>query len=238
MAIIGEQINGAWVARDSDPAHRWYDAVGPNVCKCIEEFVNLPYSAANLPAGWLSTNTGGGTNALVAGSLGGEVLFTNDAADNATINMQLLGEAFYFAQRYPTYFGCRFKISDIAAQDVAIGLVITDGAVLEGGTTHGLYFRKDDASSTLSLVAEKNSLETVIGAGTLANATYITAEYLYTGGIVYVYINGIQVAELADSDPNFPDTEYLTVTLAEQNGEGVAKTMTTDWIRAIQIQSA
>jgi len=243
MTIIGEQINGAWVARDSDPAHRWYDAVGPNVCKCLEEFVNTPFSAANQMAGWLATLIQDGGNstlaALVAGSPGGELLITSDIGDNDGYNGQLLGEAFIFNARYPTYFGCRFKLAEVLQCDAAAGLIITDTTVLLDGATNGLYFRKNDESATLYLVAEKASLETVIGVATLVNNTYVTAEYLYTGGVVYVYINGVQVAELADSDPNFPDTEYLTPSLCLLTGEAVnVKTMTVDWIRCIQIQTA
>ena len=236
MSVIQEYLNENIILRDTSFTHRWYDAWGANVVKSIEDFVQLSFSAANLPAAYLNTLTGAGSAALVAGSESGELLMTNDAADNATHNMQLLGEAFTLSARYPTYFGVRFKISDIAAQDVLIGLSITDTAAIEGGTSDGLYFRKDDADSRLWFIAEKNSSETAMAVATLVNATYITAEYLYLSGIVYVYINGVQVAELADSNINFPNDEYLTVTLAEQNGEGVAKTMTTDWIKAIQIQ--
>lgn len=233
-------VNGNLVYRDDSRAWRWFDALGPDVCKLVENFVNTPFSAADQPAGWLNTLLEGGAGesltALLAGSAGGELRFTNDAGDNDGSNLQLLGEAFYFGERYPSYFGCRFQISDATEMDAFAGLCITN-ATLEAGMTDGLYFRKPDGSATLYLVAEKNSLETAIGIATVAAATWVTAEYYYSGGIVYAYINGIEVAQLADSAPNFPDDEYLTPSLASKNGEAVAKTMSVDWIRAIQVQA-
>jgi hypothetical protein len=245
MGIVYEDVNSNAVVKDSDLglAHRWYDAYGGNVCKFLEEFVNVPFSGADQMAGWLTTliENGGAesTSALVAGSAGGEIIFTADIGDNDGLNAQVLGEAFSFAARYPTYFGCRFKLAEVLQCDAAAGLIITDTTVLLDGASDGLYFRKNDGLATLYLVAEKDNAETVIGVATLANNTYVTAEYLYTGGVVHVYINGIWVAELADSDPNFPDDEFLTPSLCLLTGEAVnVKTMTTDWIRAISIQAA
>ena len=240
MATEEVTINGNTVWRDTGLTHRWFDAIGPETCKLIEDFVDTPFSAADQMAGWLATliEDGGdeSTVTLVAGSAGGEVLFSSDAGDNDGINAQLLGEAFSFGSRYPCYMGARFKVDDATESEILAGLVITDATILLSGTTDGLYFRKPDADTTLYLVAERNSVETTIGCATMADSVYITAEYLYTGGIVYVYINGTQVAELSDGDPNFPDDEYLTPTLGLLTGEAVAKDMTIDWINIIQIQ--
>ncbi len=239
-------INGNTVFRDSDLGltHRWYDAVGPNVAKLVEEFVNVPFSAADQMAGWLATlieaGLGESTVSLVAGSTGGEVAFKTDLNENDGINAQLLGEAFYFADRYPTYVGVRFKVQDADQMDTALGLCITNATLL-AGMTDGLYFRTVDASSTLTLVAEKDSAETIIGLATLADDTYVTAEYYSVGdGVFHVYVNGIEVAELTDGDPNFPDNEYLTPSIAVLAGAAVAvtgQTLTVDWLRCIQIQT-
>ena len=240
MTIVGEQLSGAYVVRDSDPTHRWYDALGANVVKCLEEFVNTPFSAADQPAGWLNTLievAGQSTAALVAGSPGGELLFTNGTNDNDGLNMQLLGEAFHFGAAYPTYFGCRFKIEHATLQDCFAGLCITN-ATLEAGMTDGLYFRKLNGSTTLYLIAEKDSAETALACCTMVADTWVTAEYLYLNGTLTVYINGVEVGEIANSDVNFPDDEYLTPSLASKNGEADSKTMNIDWIRAIQIQTA
>ena len=239
MTIIGEQLNGAYIVRDSDPAHRWYDAYGANVAKCLEDFVNTPFSAADQLAGWLNTLievAGQSTAALVAGSPGGELLFTNGTNDNDGLNLQLLGEAFHFGAAYPTYFGCRFKIEHATLQDAFAGLCITN-ATLEAGMTDGLYFRKLNGSTILYLIAEKDSAETALACCTMVADTWVTAEYLYLNGTLTVYINGVEVGEIANSDVNFPDDEYLTPSLASKNGEADSKTMNIDWIRCIQIQT-
>ena len=237
------QVNGNTVWTDDSLEHRWYDAVGPNVCKLLEEFVNLPMSAADQPGAYLATLIEGGAGetvgALVAGSVGGTFLITCDIADNDGYNCQLDGEAYYLATRYPTYFGARWKGSEVIQCEFAFGLIISTTDFLLNGGTDGLYFRSPDGYNTLYLVAEKNSIETVIGCGALVDDTYITTEFLRgTDGVVHAYVNGIEVAQLADSDPNFPDDEYLTPTFAILAGEVTnVKTMTVDWIRCIQVQA-
>jgi len=202
----------------------------------------VPFSAADQMAGWLATLIEDGadesTVSLVAGSEGGSVLFSTDAGDNDGINAQLLGEAFSFAYNYPTYVGCRFKMDTVTQQEMAVGLVISDATFLLSGTTDGLYFRNADGAATLSLVAERNSAETVIGCATMVDATYITAEYLFLDGVLHAYINGVEVATLSNGDPNFPDDEYLTPTLAVLTGTTVALDATIDWFRVLQIQAA
>lgn len=241
MATEEVTINGNTVWRDDALTHRWLDAIGPEACVFLEDFVATPFSAADNMAEWTTTLIEDGadesTVTMVAGSAGGEVLFSSDAGDNDGINAQVTGEAFYLALPYPTYVGVRLKIDDVTQSELAAGLIITDTTVLLDGCSDGLYFRKPDGDSTLYLVAEQDSLETTIGLHTMVNSTYVTAEYLYTGGICYVYINGVQVAELAGSDPNFPDDEHLTPSLCLLTGEAAAKDMTIDWIRCIQIQA-
>lgn len=233
-------INGNTVIRDASLSHRWYDAFGPDVCKHLEDFVCTPFSAADQMAAWLATLieiSGNSTLAHVAGSAGGEIVLTGGGNDNDGVNAQLLGEAFYLASRYPTYFGAKFKVADADQTDVMIGLCIGDTTLL-AGTTDGLYFRLVDESTTLSLVAEKDEGETVVGLATLADSTYVIAEFLYSAGVVTAYINGAEVGQIRDSDPNFPDDEYLTPSIAMLNGAASGKTLTVDWIRTIQIQAA
>jgi len=241
--MIETTINGNIVYTDDTYTHRWLDAIGPDVCKLIEEFVNVPFSATDQMAGWLATlienGAGESTVSMVAGSPGGEVIFKTDENDNDGINAQLLGEAFYLASRYPTYFGARFKVADADQTDLAIGLCISDTTVL-AGVSDGLYFRLVDESSTLTLVAEKGNAETIIGLATLADGGYVTAEYTYLNNLITAYINGVQVGQISDADPNFPDTEYLTPTIAILAGAaaaGTGKTLTMDWIKAIQVQT-
>ena len=237
-------INGNTVFRDSDLGltHRWYDAIGPDVCKMVEDFVDTPFSAGDQLAGWLNTEVDVGaddtTAILVAGSVGGELALKTAENESDGANVQLLGEAFYLADKYPTYIGARFRSSDADQTEITLGLCITD-TTLAGGMSDGLYFRVLDTYPTLELVAEKDSLETVVAVGTVLDGTYITAEMLYLNGVVTAYVNGVQVATIADSDVNFPDDEYLTPSMACIAGAAVVggKTLTVDWFRCIQIQT-
>jgi hypothetical protein len=236
-------VNGNTVFTDDSLTHRWLDAIGPDVCKFVEEFVNVPFSADDQMAGWLATLIEAGadesTVTMVAGSPGGEVIFKTDENDNDGINAQVLGEAFYLGSRYPTYFGTRFKVADADQTDVMIGLCITNATAL-ANLRDGLYFRLVDESTTLQFVAEKDLLETVLGIATLTDGGYVTAEYLYLNNLITVYVNGVQVAQITDADPNFPDNEYLTPTIAILAGAaaaGTGKTLTVDWIRCIQVQA-
>jgi len=233
-------VNGNTVLRSDLYTHRWCDAYGPDVCKYVEHFVKVPFASADNMAGYTTTliENGGAesTIALVAGSAGGEVLFTSDTNDNDGCQTQLQGEAFYLAAMYPTYVGARFKVNDATNLDCIVGLCITDSTLL-GGLSDGLYFRKDEDGTTLYLVAEKNSLETKVGMITMADDTWVVAELLYQNGVVVAYANGTEVGRLANSDPNFPDDEYLTPSMGILTGDASANTMNVDWFNAIQIQA-
>ena len=52
MSVIQEYLNENIILRDTNFTHRWYDAWGANVVKSIEDFVQLSFSAANLPAAY------------------------------------------------------------------------------------------------------------------------------------------------------------------------------------------
>lgn len=243
MAVTQTTINGQLVLTDTELTHRWYDAFGPDVCKMLEDFVNTPFSGTDQLAGWLNTEVDAGagdtTATLVAGSVGGELALKTAENESDGANVQLLGEAFSFAARYPTYIGARFKSSDADQTEISVGLCITD-TTIAGGVSDGMYFRTLDESATLQFVFEKDNGETVNAVATLANDTYVTAEAVYLNGVVTVYIDGIEVAEIADSDVNFPDDEFLTpsmVCIAGAAAAGTGKTATIDWFNVIQLQT-
>ena len=55
MATEEVTINGNTVWRDDALTHRWFDAIGPNVAKLTEDFVDTEFSAADQMAAWLAT---------------------------------------------------------------------------------------------------------------------------------------------------------------------------------------
>jgi len=181
------------------------------------------YTAGN----WTVTETqAGATQALTDGD-GGLLLLTNTAADNDLVSLQKVGESFRFASGKELFFEARFKVSDATQSDLVVGLQITDTTPLD--VSDGVFFIKADASTTVSLVVEKNNTATTTSVGTMADDTFISLGFYYDGASAIQYsVNGSVLGTSVTT--NLPDDEDLTVTFAIQNGEAVAKTMTVDYI--------
>jgi hypothetical protein len=182
------------------------------------------YTAAD----WTVTETqAGATQALTDGD-GGLLLITNTAADNDLVSLQKVGESFRFASGKPLFFEARFKVSDATQSDVVIGLQITDTTPLD--VTDGVFFIKADGAATVDFLVEKNNTATTASAvATMANDTYIRLGFYYDGiSAVQYFVNGSIAGSSVTT--NLPDDEDMTITIAIQNGEAVAKTMTVDYV--------
>jgi len=215
---------------------RIVDAVGADVVKVVEDFVQSGLAAADAPLGWTVTlvETGGGESTItLPDAVGGALLLTTDAFENDGISMQLDGEAFELtSDQRLVYFGIRLQISDATQSDLLVGLCITDTALL-GGMTDGVYFRKVDGSTSLAAVTEKNSTETeTTGVHTMVAATDVTLEFYFDGTTVEFFVNGVSKASHAT---NIVNDEFITPSVEVLTGEAAAKTMQVDWVRAIQI---
>ena len=125
------------------------------------------------------------------------------------------------------------KLLEVLQADLMIGLYITDTDPI-GGVSDGIYFRKDDGSAVLSLVGEKNSVESVAAVATLVADTYVAVEFYYDGSDdkIRAYVNGA----LAGSIPltNVVDDEEIALSFVIQNGQAVANVLTIDYIGASQ----
>ena len=177
---------------------------------------------------WTVTETdAGATQALTDGD-GGLLLITNTAADNDLVSLQKKGESFRFATGKALFFEARFKVSDATQSDVVIGLQITDTTPLD--VTDGVFFIKADGAATVDFRVEKNNTATTASAmATMANDTYIRLGFYYDGSsAVQYFVNGTYTGTSVTT--NLPDDEDMTVTIAIQNGEAAAKTMTVDYI--------
>jgi hypothetical protein len=177
---------------------------------------------------WTVTETdAGATQALTDGD-GGLLLITNTAADNDLVSLQKKGESFRFESGKALFFEARFKVSDATQSDVVIGLQITDTTPLD--VTDGVFFIKADGAATVDFRVEKNNTATTASAmATMANDTYIRLGFYYDGSsAVQYFVNGTYTGSSVTT--NLPDDEDMTVTIAIQNGEAVAKTMTVDYI--------
>jgi hypothetical protein len=177
---------------------------------------------------WTVTETdAGATQALTDGD-GGLLLITNTAADNDLVSLQKKGESFRFESGKALFFEARFKVSDATQSDVVIGLQITDTTPLD--VTDGVFFIKADDAATVDFRVEKNNTATTASAvATMANDTYIRLGFYYDGiSAVQYFVNGTYTGTSVTT--NLPDDEDMTVTIAIQNGEAVAKTMTVDYV--------
>lgn len=236
MALKARRIGDAVAWYRGANRHRLVDAIGPNVVKYLEDFERSPLSAADSPLGWTVTlvEAGAGESTITCpDEVGGALLLTTDANENDGMNLQLDGESFELTSgQRAVYFGVRVKANEAAQSDWLAGLCITDTDLL-GGMTDGVYFEKLDGSTGISAVTEKDSTETQTDSlATFAADTYIELEFYWTSGQVKFYIDGVLVAT---HTTNIPDDEQLTPSLQFLAGSAGAKTLTWDWIRAIQI---
>jgi hypothetical protein len=93
-----------------------------------------------------------------------------------------------------------------------------------------VFFIKADGSTSVSLLVEKNGTATTTSSvATMANDTFISLGFYYDGASSIQYsVNG--VVKGTSVTTNLVDDEDLTVSIALQNGEAVAKTMTVDYV--------
>lgn len=190
------------------------------------------YTAAE----WTVTETqAGATQAITAGD-GGILLLTNTAADDDLVSLQLLQETFRWASTLDMFFKCRFKVSDATQSDVVMGLQITDTTPLD--VTDGIFFIKTDGAATIQFRVEKdNTASTLTLTNSLVSDTYMTLGFWYEGntGVFHVFQDDVEVGQVVNT--NAPDDEDLTVTMAVQNGEAVAKTMSIDYVMASKLRA-
>lgn len=218
--------------------NRVVDAIGQDVIKFSEDFVNTPLATDNIQ-GWTTTlvEAGSGESTMTLDDAsGGNLLLTTDNASGDGLNAQRPPESFRIDNN-SLYFGARFKMDDATNTALFIGLSVDDTAILtnlgkrigfskaSGATSIGLDFKKTNTTSSSAL-------------GTLANDTFMIVELLYDkdAGKLYVYVNGAEVAVLT-SLTNLPDTE-IKPSIHFKTGTTAAKNLRVDWIRCFQFGRA
>ena len=214
---------------DGTYSHRILDVIGPGCVKFVEEYVAWPKLAGGTGGAYLTTLTGAGTAVLVAGALGGRMIITDSALNDDSVEMQANGAAFLptFANRI--YFGIKFPVSDATQSDFIVGLCIPDTTLIDGVDSDGIFFRKLDGTAVCNLVLEHATVETETAALTVVAATDYILEFVWNGTSLNFYVDGVMGT--APVLTNIPHALYLTPSIALQNGEAVAKTMTIDWMR-------
>ena len=242
MAVELTSIRNHLVMRDDTLTHRWYDVFGPNAVKYWLNCAGCSTDdTTGMPVDFTYTLVNASTFAH-GDVAGGAVILTAAGAENDGVTLQLgdelggAGESVSFAAEYPTYFGITLQVSDADQTDFVAGLCITDTTLL-GGMTDGLYFRSVDESALIYFVLEQDSVESATAVATMADATNVTLEFLYWGSNVYVYVDGVLTATIADSDVNFCNDELLRLSVEFLDGAAAGNTCTISRFGFGQIQS-
>ena len=179
--------------------------------------------------------SGNASEAITSGA-GGQLLITNDDADNELDFFQLKGESFKWDSTKRMFFSARFKTNDATQSEIIMGLQITDTTPLD--VTDGIFFLKVDADTKPDLIIEKDNTSTlsILEMDAMEDDTFVTLSFEYdpldvaTGGAVFrAYQDNVQVGEITGTT-NAPDDEDLTISFGIQNGEAAAKTLTIDFI--------
>ena len=179
--------------------------------------------------------SGNASEAITSGA-GGQLLITNDDADNDLDFFQLKGESFKWDSSKRMFFSARFKTNDATQSEIVMGLQITDTTPLD--VTDGIFFLKIDADTKPDLIIEKDNSSSlsVLEMNAMEDDTFVTLSFEYdpldvaTGGAVFrAYQDDVQVGEITGTT-NAPDDEELTISFGIQNGEAAAKTLTIDFI--------
>lgn len=192
------------------------------------------FRLAGTDIGWIRTATGAGSS-VISDAAGGVLLNTNAAADNDMIQLQWNSENFKLAANKPIWFEARVKVSDKTQSDLLVGLAITDTSLIVSAPSDGVYFLKNDGDANINCVTMLNTTATSTDSALdMVDDTFVRLGFFCDGvSAVYFYVDGVLVAT---HTTNIVDDEELTVSFAIQNGEGVAKNASIDYIKAVQIR--
>jgi hypothetical protein len=186
---------------------------------------------------WTSTAVGAGAYDIADG-VGGYLTMTNAAADDDSLELQhhiatQSGETWTLVAGKPLWFEVKAAVSDATQSDYVIGLCITDTTTI-AGTTYGVWFQKDDGDVNIDYHCMENTADTTGDTGVdAADNVFVRYGIVWDGtSTVHFFLNGAQVTSTAT---NVPTTE-LTLTMCIQNGEAVAKIMTVDYAKIVQMR--
>jgi len=192
------------------------------------------YTASDWTVTTVELGAGSATEALTSAD-GGVLLLTNAANNNDFDSLQWAGgsgstyESYLWEAGKDFFFKCRVKVNTDSPAEMIVGLHILDVTPV-AGISDGIYFFKDDGSTTVSLVVNKNGSATTTSAGTMADDTWTTLGFYYSSKDrkFYIYKDNVQVGTSVNT--NAPDDEEICLSFTIQNGEAVVKTMSIDYL--------
>lgn len=207
----------------------------------FEQWSNTTGGTADTP--WVDTFVGTSTVAVVADEPFGAVVFTAGAVENDGAQVQWQTENFTMAANgKKTWFKTRFKLSDATQSDFLLGLAVLDTTAIAAdgdGVTDGIFFQKDDGTTTITFQCQKNATtgqlrDTNVGTAT---TSYMTLGFEFDG-IRYIKIFRddvhVDTMDLTTTATTYlPDTP-ITVTMAYLAGTTGGSTMTVDYVFAAQ----
>jgi hypothetical protein len=192
---------------------------------------------------WTSTETEGGAGdaALdIADGVGGYLTILNDALDDDSVELQWhkateSGEAWALTAGKPLWFEAKLAIDDATQSDFLIGLCVTDTAAIDA-VSDGVFFQKDDGDANIDYNSTGTggaaAVDTDSGVDA-ANGIFVRYGIVWDGtSTVTFFLDGVVVGTDATDVP----TTELTLTIAVQNGEAVAKTLTVDYVKIVQMR--
>ncbi len=246
MATIMRRLNG--VLNYADPAYSaalgkslWHDAPinvadsDPAIAQFYRNHFHT-YAAGDYTITTTEGGAGDATEALTD-ETGGVLLITNDALDDDSDALQIKSEGFQLVSGRPLWLEGRFKISDATQSDFFFGLCVTDTTLIDG-VQDSVCFTKTDAATALVCHCDKDNTDTTKTlANVMADATWVRLGITVPagGGEVRYWVNGVQVFT---STTNIPNNELMRISFEIQNGEGAAKTLSADYIWALQMNYA
>ena len=177
---------------------------------------------------WTVTVVGSGSNALAAGD-GGWLVSTNSAANNDATWTQSKVASFAIVAGQQAWFKARFKISDATKSAFVMGF--QDVTTTPLTIANGMLFSKALATTAVLANVALSSAATTSGTIATMDTGFHQAAIYYDGrsGVQFWWdCNRVYTA----ATTNLPVGTALVPSFGIKNGEGVAKTMTVDYILA------
>lgn len=214
-----------------------FNMPAPDPTKFYMEFEDF---TKYLASDWTVTTVGASTVAKADAPFG-VVTMTTAGAENDGVQIQKTGESFLLGAGKKAWFKTRFKISDATQSDFAVGLMVTDTTAIAAsgdGVTDGVFFQKDDGSTSVTLYCQKNTTTGQTSAAsvhTMVADTYVELGWEFDG-VRYIkyFVNGVHKGTMdltATLTTYLPDTD-LTMTFAFLTGDAAAITANVDYMLA------
>lgn len=209
----------------------WQDLPRMDFVEYVNDFTR---TGDYLATDWTITALQGtNTIAVNTGAHGGVLDLVTGGTENDGSGYNFKIEAFKPALGKAIEFEARFKINDVTQSDFIIGLQITDTTPF--AVSNGIYFQSDDGDALLDFHAVKASVDgSSLGLATLVDDTYVKIGFYYDGATtnptIDIYVNDIRVGAL-NATTYLPTAEELCLSLAFTTGEGVAQTLSLDYLR-------